>query len=78
MPLINCEIRVQLKWSKRCISVTGAAANKVSDTKFYAPAAALLTQNNVKLFKQLKSGFERTINWNKYQSKKQMKRKADI
>ena len=46
--------------------------------KFYAPVAALLTQNNVKLFKQLKSGFERTINWNKYQSKKQMKRKTDI
>ena len=29
----------------------------------------LLTQNNVKLLKQLESGFKRTINCNKYQSK---------
>ena len=29
----------------------------------------LSTQDNVKLLDQLKSGFKRTINWNKYQSK---------
>ena len=29
----------------------------------------LSTQDNVKLFKQLESGFKRTINWNKYLSK---------
>ena len=29
---------------------------------------ALSTQNNAKLFQQLKSGFKRTIYWNKYQS----------
>ena len=28
-----------------------------------------LTQDHAKLFQNLKSGFERTINWNKYQSK---------
>ena len=28
------------------------------------------TQENIKLFKQLESGFKRTINWDKYQSKK--------
>ena len=27
------------------------------------------TQDNAKLLQQLKSGFKRTINWNKYQSK---------
>ena len=29
----------------------------------------LPTQDNVKLSQQLKSSFERTINWNRYQSK---------
>ena len=28
-----------------------------------------MTQNNSKLLEQLKSGFKRTINWNKYQTK---------
>ena len=28
-----------------------------------------MTQDNAKLLQQLKSGFKRTINWNKYQSK---------
>ena len=26
MPIINCEISLQLKWSEKCISVVGAAA----------------------------------------------------
>ena len=30
---------------------------------------ALSTQDNAKLLQQLKLGFKRTINWNKYQSK---------
>ena len=30
----------------------------------------MLTQNNVKLLKQLESGFKRKITWNKHQSKK--------
>ena len=28
----------------------------------------LLTKDNVKLLQQLKSGFKRTVDWNKYQS----------
>ena len=50
MPLINCEISHQLRWSKDCILVAGTAANKVSklritDTKLYVPVVALSTQN---------------------------------
>ena len=51
---------------------------KITDTKIYAPVVTLLTQNNVKVLKQLESGFKRTINWNKYQSKKKIKHKIDI
>ena len=41
----------------------------ITDTKLYVPAVTLSNQDNAKLLEQLKSGFKRTINWNKYQSK---------
>ena len=75
MSLIDCEVSLPLKWSKRCILVAGAAANqvpefKITDTKLYVPVVTLSTQDNVKLLKQLESSFKRTNNWNKYQPKK--------
>ena len=42
---------------------------KMKDTKLYVPVVTLSTQDNAKLLQQLKSGFKRTINWNKYQTK---------
>ena len=36
------------------------------DTKLYVPVITLSIQSNVKLLKQLESGFKRTINWSKY------------
>ena len=62
MPLIDCEISLLLKWSKRCILVAGTAANqvpefKITDTKLYVPVVTLSTQDNVKLLKQLESSF---------------------
>ena len=56
MPLINCEIYLHLKWSKKCILVTGTAANhisefKITDTNLYVPGVTLSTQKNVKLLK---------------------------
>ena len=74
MLLINCEISLQLKRSKNCILVSGTAANQnptfqVNDTKLYVPVVTLSTQGNIKLFKQLESSFNRTINWNKYLAK---------
>ena len=41
----------------------------MTDTKLYVPVVTLSTEDNVKLLKQLESGFNRTINWNKYHSK---------
>ena len=40
----------------------------MTDTKLYGPVTTLSTQANTKLLELLKSGFRRTINWNKYQS----------
>ena len=39
----------------------------MSSTKLYAPVVTLSTEYNVKLLKQLESGFKRTIDWNRYQ-----------
>ena len=71
MPLINCEISLQLKWSKNCVLVAGTGVNQnpyfeITDTKFYLPIVTLSTQNNIKLLNQLESGFKRTNSWNEY------------
>ena len=41
----------------------------ITNTKLYVLVVTLSTQDHTKLLDQLKSGFKRTINWNKYQSK---------
>ena len=74
MSLINCEVDLQLKWSKKCITVAGTGNNQhlsfqKTDTKLYLPVVTLSSQKNKKLIKQLESGFKRTINWNKYLAK---------
>ena len=75
MPLINCEINLQLKWSRKFVIVAGTANNQnssfqINDTKLYVPVVTLSTQENIKLLRQLEPGFKRTINWNKYLAKK--------
>ena len=40
----------------------------ITDTTLYVPVATLSNKDNVKLTKQLESGFKRTINWNKCQA----------
>ena len=44
----------------------------ITDTKLYVPVVTLSTQDNEKLLEQLKSGFKRVINWNKYLSKTEL------
>ena len=65
--LINCGVNLDLKWSENCVIVaTNIAAQattvSVTDTKLYVPDVTFSTQDNVKLLKQLKSGFKITIN----------------
>ena len=50
------------------------AVFSITDTKLYVAVVTLSTQDNAKLFGHLKSGFKRTSNWNKYQSKLLTKR----
>ena len=41
---------------------------QITDTKLYVPVASLSKENDIKLLEKLKSGFKRTIKWNKYRS----------
>ena len=70
IPLVNCEINLILTWSSTCVitNSTGARRFTITDTRLYVPVVTLSTQDNAKLLQQLKSGFKRTIYWNKYQS----------
>ena len=71
MALINCEVNLLLTWSKGCVitNATGAGTLAITETKLYVPVVTLSTQDNARLLQQLKSGFKRTINGNKYQSR---------
>ena len=77
MPLINCEVNLLLTWSSTCALVATNAANQnatfaITNTKLYVPVLTLSTQENTKFLQQLKSGFKRVINWNKYLSKPEL------
>ena len=77
IPLINCEISLDLTWSKKCIisSAVGITEFIITDTKHFVPVVTLSTGDNVKLLKQLESGFNKAINWNKYHPKLKKKKR---
>ena len=45
-----------------------SAKFEITDCKLYVPVVTLSAENDNKLLEQLKSGFRRTIKWNKYMS----------
>ena len=77
MPLINCEVNLIFTWSSACVLISTnipnqAAIFEITDTKLDVPVVTLSTQENTKFLQQLKSGFKRVINWNKYLSKPEL------
>ena len=70
MPLINCEVNLILTWSKDYVITNSIGEGKfaITKTKLYVPVVTVTTKNNEKLLQQLKSGFKKAINWNKYES----------
>ena len=80
--LINCEISLDLKWSKTCVLTSKAYTEAdpaginnttnvvfyVADSKLYVPVGTLSAENENELFEQLKEGFKITVTWNKYRS----------
>ena len=64
-------------WPANCVIIYTDVANQVptftiTETNLYVPVVTLSTQDNSKLLPQLKSGFERTISWNKYLAKPEL------
>ena len=83
MPLINCEVEPILNWSENCVIIYTDVANQVptftiTETNLYVPVVTLSTQDNAKLLPQLKSGFKRTISWNKYLPKQELLSQSQI
>ena len=77
MPLINCEVSLILTWSANFVIIYTDVANQIptftmTEAKLYVPLVTLSTQDNANLLPQLKSGFKRTINWNKYLAKPEL------
>ena len=88
IPLINCEVSLNLIWPENCVIISKAtreadpdadpavaginnptnAVFKITDCKLYVPVVTLSAENDNKLLEQLKTGFKRTIKWNKYRS----------
>ena len=70
IPLINCKILLELSWTKN-FAVSSVAKNKeftITNAKLYVPIVTLLTDDNVKLTKQLSEGFKRSVYWNQYKT----------
>ena len=78
IPLINREIELILAWSRDCVIIYTDVNNRdptftITETNLYVPIVTLSTQDNEKLLPQLKSGFKRKINWNKFGKKSKLK-----
>ena len=66
-----------MTWSEDCVIVYTDVADQnakfpVTKTTLYDAIALLSTQYNANLLQQLKSGFKRVINWNKYLWKQEL------
>ena len=83
MPLISCEVSLELKWDKNCIITSQqiginldggntaapmGATLVTNDCQLYIPVVTISKDDEIKLLTNLKSGFTREIEWNKYRS----------
>ena len=83
IPLISCEVSLELKWDKNCVITSNqigrdldggntaaptGATFAINDCKLFVPVVTLSKDDEIKLVTNLKSGFTREIKWNKYGS----------
>ena len=71
MPLINCKVHLDLNWIESFIlSSDGDSPKfKITNAKLHVLIVTLYTKDNVNLTKQVSDGFERSIYWDKYETK---------
>ena len=82
MPLIYCKVELKLKWTKYCVLSAAGADNvngndndniiifTMKDAKLYVPVVILSARDNQKLSKLLSKGFQRSVYWNEYKTKR--------
>ena len=83
IPLISCEVSLELKWDKNCAitsleqrdigggnrdNVPTGATLEIKKCELYVPVVTLSKDDEIKLLTNLKLGFKREIIWNKYRS----------
>ena len=88
IPLINCEITLVLSWYKECVLVGRAHRGPPApalvfitypeNCHLYVPMVTLSAGNDNKLLEQLKSGYKRSIKWNKYMSQMSNQNKNNL
>ena len=76
IPLISCEVSLELKWGKNCVitslrqrdigggnrdNAPTCATLVINDCKLYVPAVTISKDDEIKLLTNLKSGFKREI-----------------
>ena len=82
LPLMDCEIELNLLWTKDCVliqhhnNITGKNF-MITSTKLYVPVVTLSTDDNAKFLENVKQGFKRTIPWNNYSSETTKQRKTN-
>ena len=69
-----------MTWSANYVIMYTNVANpdatfEITETRLYVPVITLSTQDDAKLLPQLKSGFNKIINWNKYLTKPELLRR---
>ena len=69
--LINCKIKLNLKWKKECVLSTGVdeAVFIINDTKLYVPVVTFSKEDNKDFIEQQNKGFQRSFYWNEYNTK---------
>ena len=73
LPLINCEIELDLSGKKDCIlteqnnDIKGVNFVIIS-SKLYVPVLTLSIIDKIKFLENIKQGFKRTTSWNTYRS----------
>ena len=71
MPLINCELFLELNWIEDCIlsSAGNSAKFEITDTKLHVPIVTLSAKDSANLAKQLNEEFKRSVYWNSYETR---------
>ena len=90
MSFINSRVELKLKWTKYCVlSVAGSENNinedananniifAIKDTKLYVPVVTWSAKDNQELPKRLSKGFERSVYWKEYKTKRDNINKAN-